>query len=440
MGTFAVVVFLGLVLAFAGSARALRRIDVSAPMAFVAAGALLSIALPDLDASAQAKLTLLTEMTLALILFHDAAQVQPRQIDADKGLIVRLLLVGLPLTLGAGWLVGHAVFPGMSGLMLLLLAAAVAPTDAGLGAATVLNPVVPVRVRRMLNVESGLNDGLCTPFVLFALAALAGEEGLRPVESIRAALVDLAVGTLVGVAVGAGAALALGWSRRHGYSSRQTRPLAVLVLPLLAYFGAELAGGNAFVAAFVAGTAFAGSARWLQDEESSLGLTEALADPLGFAVWFAFGLVAVPLLVDHVGWAEVAFAVLALTVLRMVPVALALLGTGLRAPTVAFVGWFGPRGLASVVFALLAAEGLELDADLTRVLTTICLTVLLSVLAHGLSADPLSARYGAWAQRTRPQAELVGSTEPRARASLTRRGHRSPTKQVKDQPDDQPAA
>ena len=440
MGTFAVVVFLGLVLAFAGSARALRRIDVSAPMAFVAAGALLSIALPDLDASAQAKLTLLTEMTLALILFHDAAQVQPRQIDADKGLIVRLLLVGLPLTLGAGWLVGHAVFPGMSGLMLLLLAAAVAPTDAGLGAATVLNPVVPVRVRRMLNVESGLNDGLCTPFVLFAIAALAGEEGLRPVESIRAALVDLAVGTLVGVAVGAGAALALGWSRRHGYSSRQTRPLAVLVLPLLAYFGAELAGGNAFVAAFVAGTAFAGSARWLQDEESSLGLTEALADPLGFAVWFAFGLVAVPLLVDHVGWAEVAFAVLALTVLRMVPVALALLGTGLRAPTVAFVGWFGPRGLASVVFALLAAEGLELDADLTRVLTTICLTVLLSVLAHGLSADPLSARYGAWAQRTRPQAELVGSTEPRARASLTQRGHRSPTKQVKDQPDDQPAA
>jgi len=132
--------------------------------------------------------------------------------------------------------------------------------------------------------------------------------------------------------------------------------------------------------------------------------------------------------------------VLALTVLRMVPVALALLGTGLRAPTVAFVGWFGPRGLASVVFALLAAEGLELDADLTRVLTTICLTVLLSVLAHGLSADPLSARYGAWAQRTRPQAELVGSTEPRARASLTQRGHRSPTKQVKDQPDDQPAA
>ena len=185
--------------------------------------------------------------------------------------------------------------------------------------------------------------------------------------------------------------------------------------------GPSRPGGNAFVAAFVAGTAFAGSARWLEDEESSLELTEALADPLGFAVWCTFGFIAVPLLVEHVGWAEVAFAVLALTLLRMAPVALALLGTGLRPQTVAFVGWFGPRGLASVVFTLLAAEGLDLDDDLVRVISAICLTVLLSVLAHGLSADPLSRRYGAWAQRTRPTQELVGSTEPRSRRSLRQR-------------------
>ena len=136
-------------------------------------------------------------------------------------------------------------------------------------------------------------------------------------------------------------------------------------------------------------------------------------------MWFAFGFIAVPVLVENVGWPEVAFAVLALTVLRMVPVALALLGTGFKAPTVAFVGWFGPRGLASVVFTLLALEGLELDADLTQVVATICLTVLLSVLAHGLSADPLARRYGAWVERTRPAQELGGSTEPRSRRSLT---------------------
>jgi NhaP-type Na+/H+ or K+/H+ antiporter len=426
MGTLAVVIFLVLVFAFAGTARALLRIDVSAPIAFVVAGALFSLALPELGELAQEGLTLLTEMTLALILFHDAAQVRPHQISRDRGPMVRLLLVGLPLTMAAGWLLGWALFPGLPVMMLLLLAAAVTPTDAGLGAATVLNPVVPVRVRRMLNVESGLNDGLCTPFVLFAIAALAGEEGLAPVESIGAALVDLALGTLVGALVGAGAGLALGRSREHGWSSRHTRPLAVLVLPLVAYFVADLSGGNAFVAAFVAGTAFAGAARWLEVEESTLDLTESVADPLGFAVWFAFGFIAVPLLVEHVGWAEVVFAVLALTALRMVPVALALLGTGLRPPTVAFVGWFGPRGLASVVFTLLAAEGLELDADLTRVISAICLTVLLSVLAHGMSADPLARRYGAWVERTRPEQELLGAVEPRSRRSLSHRSRPSP--------------
>src|SRR6478609_1912294 len=418
MGTVAVVIFLVLVFAFAATARALLRIDVSAPMAFVAAGALLSLATPALDEVAKENLTLLTELTLALILFHDAAQVRPRRIAVDRGPMARLLLVGLPLTMAAGWLLGVAVFPDVPLMMLLLLAAAVAPTDAGLGAATVLNPVVPVRVRRILNVESGLNDGLCTPFVLFAIAALAGEEGLKPVESAWAALGDLAVGIVVGVVAG----LLLGWSRRYGVSSRHTRLLAALVLPFIAYFGAELAGGNAFVAAFVAGSAFAGRAPWA-DEEETLGLTEAIADPLGFAVWFAFGFIAVPVLVENVGWPEIIFAVLALTLLRMVPVALALIGTGFKAPTVAFVGWFGPRGLASVVFTLLALEGLELDAALTEVVATICLTVLLSVLAHGLSAEPLGKRYGAWVERTRPTQEMAGSTEPRSRRSLSHRGN-----------------
>ena len=198
MGTAAVVTFLVLVFAFATTARGLNRIDVSAPMAFVAAGYVISLVSPALEEVAEESLTLLTELTLALILFHDAAQVRPRRIAADRGLITRLLLVGLPLTIAAGWLLGRFLFPGMPAMLLLLLAASVAPTDAGLGAATVLNPVVPVRVRRMLNVESGLNDGLCTPFVLFAIAALAGEEGLEPVDSIWAALGDLAIGVLVG--------------------------------------------------------------------------------------------------------------------------------------------------------------------------------------------------------------------------------------------------
>ena len=311
-------------------------------------------------------LTLLTELTLALILFHDAAQVRPRQITVDRGPMARLLLVGLPLTMAAGWLLGWAVFPGLPAMMLLLLAAAVAPTDAGLGAATVLNPVVPVRVRRMLNVESGLNDGLCTPFVLFAIAALAGEEGLGPGESIGAALVA---------------------GRRHPRRRRSSAPV-----PGCCSAGhattASAPGTPGPSRCSCCRSSPTSAPSWPGATPSSppssparpspgrplargggvpLGLTEALADPLGFAVWFAFGFIAVPLLLENVGWGELVFAVLALTLLRMVPVALALLGTGLHAPTVAFVGWFGPRGLASVVFTLLAAEGLELDAALTQV-------------------------------------------------------------------------
>ena len=172
---------------------------------------------------------MVAELTLALILFHDAAQVPPRQIEADRGLVLRLLLVGLPLTVPIGFLAARMVFPAMPVMMALLLAAASAPTDACLGAATVLNPVVPVRIRRALNVESGLNDGLITTVVLFAIAAAAGEEGLNAGVSAVQGLFELGVGDAMGAAVGAGGGLLLGWSRRRDLSTPDTRSLGVPV-------------------------------------------------------------------------------------------------------------------------------------------------------------------------------------------------------------------
>jgi NhaP-type Na+/H+ or K+/H+ antiporter len=300
----------------------------------------------------------------------------------------------------------------------LLLAAALAPTDAGLGAATVLNPVVPVRVRRLLNVESGLNDGLATPVVLFAIAAIAGVEGLGVGESVAEAALELVLGVVVGVAVGAGGGALLGWSGSRGLSSGHSRMIGVLALPVLAYFGADLVGVNAFVASFVAGMALAGVLSWDDEESSPTRLTEALSEPLGYAVWLAFGVGVVPLIGSEVGWREVLYAVLALTVMRMVPVALSLLGSRFAWPTVAFVGWFGPRGLASVVFALLAIESLTDDADLRRVVATIGCTVIISVFAHGLSASPLANRYGAWVRRSRRHHESAPASEPRPRTSM----------------------
>ncbi len=425
--TVAVVLFSVLVLSFVALSQGLRGLYVTAPIAFVAAGAAVSTVAPEPSEASVAPLTVLAEVTLALILFHDAAQVRPHQIRADPGPALRLLFVGLPLTIGLGYLTAHLLWPQIPVMAALLLAAALAPTDAGLGAATVLNPAVPVRVRRLLNVESGLNDGLATPVVLFAIAAIAGVEGRGPTETLGAAATSLALGVLVGAGVGLGGAALLRWSMRRGLSDLRSHALGVLSLPVTAYFGTELAGGNAFVASFVAGTAYAGVAALAAHETSSLALTEALSEPLGFAVWLAFGYAAMPLVIDHLDWRTVTYALLSLTVLRMGPVALALVGSGFRPATVAFVGWFGPRGLASVVFALLTVEALDVDASLQQVLATISLTVLLSVVAHGLSADPLALRYGAWVARRRAPQESAPAAEPHPRSTMMHRARRTPT-------------
>jgi NhaP-type Na+/H+ or K+/H+ antiporter len=414
----ALLLFVLLVLAFSLTSASLNRWLVTAPLAFVSVGAVVGLILGPVEAEALFPVKPLAEITLVLILFHDAAQVRPREVDAERKEVSRLLLIGFPLTLLVGFFAARILFPDLTWAWALLLAAALAPTDAGLGAATVLNPVVPTKVRRMLNVESGVNDGLVTPVVLFAIAVLAGAEGRGPGITIIDALLELAIGTGVGVVIGGGGGWLLGRSRDRRWSSTASRALGTLTLPLLAYGGALLLSGNGFVAAFVSGTAFAGAARWIHQEESALELAESFANPLGYAVWLIFGLAAVPFLLQHLGWVELLYAVLALTAFRMGPVWLSLQGSGLKPRTVAFVGWFGPRGLASIVFALIALESLNLDDSRRTVLVTISMTVLLSVVAHGVTAEPFARRYGAWVARTRPSVELDETAEPRSRGGL----------------------
>jgi NhaP-type Na+/H+ or K+/H+ antiporter len=416
----AFVVFGFLVLGFALVSRGLDRVLVTAPLAFVALGSVIGFAIGPIGGEQVLGIKVIAEITLVLILFHDAATVRPRDVRSDKGAISRLLLIGFPLTVLLGWAFALWVFPQFSAMFALLLAASLAPTDAGLGAPTVLNPVVPVRVRRLLNVESGLNDGLATPLVLFAIAAVAGSEGLMADAPLIDALVELFLGVVVGALLGILGGLLIGKSRARGLSSLDGRQLAVLMIPLLSYGCAVIVSGNGYVAAFISGMAFAGAAKWYADEHSALELTEQLANPLGYAVWLVFGIAAVPLVWNTVGWREVVFALLALTVMRMVPTAIALFGTRLRLQTVVFVGWFGPRGLASIVFALIALETLEEDASLEILLATISLTVVLSVVAHGVSAAPLAERYGAWVQRERPTEEMKEAVEPRSRDSRLR--------------------
>jgi sodium/hydrogen antiporter len=417
----AIAVFGGAVMVYVLFSGVLDRCHISAPMVFVVVGVVLGAVLahsPD-----HALVRGLAELTLALLLFHDAAQVRPHQLRGDVGVCLRLLLVALPLTIAAGFLLARVAFSGTSAWLALLLAAALAPTDAGLGAATVLNPVVPVRVRRVLNVESGLNDGLATPIVLFALAA-SGPEGQQ--QATGTAVRDVAVGAALGIAVGATAGYALSWARHAEYLERGLAPIGAVAVPLLCYYGAVAMDGNGFVAAFVAGVAFAPGATVRSAEATGqdlLQLAASVGTLLEYAVWCLFGVILVAHLGDIATWSGLVFALLSLTVLRMIPVAIVLLGTGFARPTRLFVGWFGPRGLASVVFALIAVEEYPDNGDVARVTGTIALTVLLSVVLHGITADLGAARYGAWAVRTHPTAELGAALAP-ATGRGTRRQRR----------------
>jgi NhaP-type Na+/H+ or K+/H+ antiporter len=365
----------------------------------------------------------IAEIALALILFHDAAQVRPRQIRSDAGACARLLLIGLPLTIVLGVVAAQWVMPGVTIWLALLLAATLAPTDAGLGAPTVLNPVVPVRIRRILNVESGLNDGLATPVVLFAITAAAdldnGSVGVG--SAIGAALVELAGGLVVGVLLGAGCGRLLAFADRRAQLATELLTVATLAIPVAAYYGSIALHLNGFVAAFISGTAFAAAftrptARQpvvaADAAEEPLQLAAWVSTALGYAVWALFGVIGVAQLFLMLSWPGVVFGVLSLTVLRMLPVAIALLGSRFTPRTVLFIGWFGPRGLASVIFALIAVEELGVTDETRTIIGAITVTVLLSVILHGVTAAPGADRYGRWVRAAQPAEELKSSVTP----------------------------
>ena len=379
----------------------LERWDVSAPIAFVLLGLAVThgpITLIHVNLHSST-IRSLAEVTLALVLFADASRVNVRALRADAALPARLLGIGLPLTIGAGAGAAALLFGGSGLWVAAAVGAIVAPTDAALGATIMGDKRVPSGVRRLLNVESGLNDGIATPFVNLFIAGAVSAEAVSGVHPGTAAL-ELLGGAGLGIAVGVLGATLLALAGRHGWSAAGFRPISVVALALFAYAASVTAGTNGFIAAFVAGMAFGTVDR--QQGEVDLRFTEESGTLLSLLVWFMFGAAMLGPGLADVGWREVVFALLALTVLRMVPVALSLTGSGLDWATVAFVGWFGPRGLASVVFGLIAVDSLA-PAQSKVVLGAVTLTVALSVLLHGVSASPLARLYGARAQGLHPE-------------------------------------
>jgi len=337
----------------------------------------------------------LAELTLVLVLFTDATRIDLTCLRRERALPLRLLALGLPLSILFGTAVAIWLFPSISVAEAALLATILAPTDAALGQAVVSNARVPIRIRQTLNVESGLNDGIALPLVL-VLASLAGalEEGGDVAYWIQFALLAVTLGPAVGAGIGWLGGRLISLSIERKWMSPPFQRIAALGLSLLAFGGAELIGGNGFIAAFVAGLILGNTARDVCPCLYDFG--EAEGQLLALLVFLIFGAALVPDALAHVGFAEVGYALLSLTLIRLLAVAVSLLGSGLRAPSVAFLGWFGPRGLASILFILLVVEPGRLESA-TLLETVVVLTVLLSTVLHGITAYPFAARYADYA-------------------------------------------
>ena len=389
------VIFLLFVVLYAAVAIWLGQRSITMPMFFLALGALTSanaLGWINISMSSEAVKTLV-EVTLALLLFADSSTLKLHQLQEDAGLPARLLGIGLPLTIFLGGLLVYWIFPGEGIGFALLIGAILAPTDAALGLPIFNNERVPVRIRRALNVESGLNDGIATPFVLLFTGLAVAEVTQSLSAWLTTAVFEIGMAGLVGAVLGTLGGWLLSTAMKRSLTSRATEQLGTFALALATYFGSIALGGNGFIAAFVAGIVFGAVTRdhFAQPTE----LTENNGSFLSLIVWTIFGAILVPIaLSGTTDLRPIVYAVLSLTVIRMISVALALRGARLRRDTVLLMGWFGPRGLASVVFTLLAFlsfEEAQRSSDTLVVVAT--WTILLSVLAHGLSAGPLSTWY-----------------------------------------------
>jgi len=340
-----------------------------------------------LNADAE-QIRLLAELTLALVLFTDAANSNLGVLRAHASLPARLLLIGLPLTLLLGFGVGVVVFDGLPLLELAILATMLAPTDAALGKAVVTNESVPPGIREGLNQESGLNDGICVP-VLLLLLAVAAQSGGHGVSRMALDLIagQIGVGVVVGLALTAVAAWLFKQFNQLGWISDSWRQLSVPAIAVSCLAVAQWLGGSGFIAAFTGGLLFG----WLAkaSKHTLLLAAEGTSDTLALITWVVFGAVVIARALDHITWPIVLYAGLSLTLIRMLPVFLALAGLGLSTKEKLFIGWFGPRGLASIVFGVMVLDA-HLPDGYTLVATVVC-TILISIVAHGLSASPLAA-------------------------------------------------
>jgi NhaP-type Na+/H+ or K+/H+ antiporter len=342
----------------------------------------------------------LAEVTLALVLFTDAAGADIGVLKKNRGLPLRLLLIGLPLTILLGFGVGVLLVDSLSLFALALLATMLAPTDAALGKAVVTNQAVPDEVRQGLNVESGLNDGICVP-VLFVFLALAldqtGDAGPWHL-AVKLVAEEIGIGLVVGLGLTFVGAKLLKLARARNWITPTWIQIPVVAMALASFAIAQTLGGSGFIASFSGGLLFGILTKDLREE--FLLAAEGTGDTLALVTWVIFGAAVVGQAVGHFSWLILLYAILSLTLIRMLPVFLSLTGSGIDTEGKLFIGWFGPRGLASIVFAVIVVNS-ELANTGPLAMTVVC-TIALSIIFHGITANPWAKAYGERRRQAQP--------------------------------------
>jgi NhaP-type Na+/H+ or K+/H+ antiporter len=381
-------VFVFLFSIFAGR---IERSFISGPMIFVFSGILMGpMFLGWFSGEGQrSMLRLLADVTLSLFLFTDAANANLSVLKRRFGIPSRMLLIGLPGVIVLGFLLALVTFDTLTVYEAALLGTMLAATDAALGKPVFTHPSVPAQLREGLNVESGLNDGLCVPilFVFIALE-LGSEYGSGGGLIIRLLAQELGIGLLVGGAVAVVGAWLIQVCERAGWVSKLWLQVSAIALAIACYAIAQSLHGSGYIAAFTGGMAF-GYITEKQAHELTF-TAEAEGQTFALLTWFLFGSAITKEIVGQFSWEIVAYALLSLTLVRMLPIYLCLAGTGEPIRNRLFLGWFGPRGLASIVFAVIVLDN-ELEGAPFIALIVIC-TVLFSLVLHGITSNPIASR------------------------------------------------
>ena len=391
MGTTFIICAAGALFVYGLLSKRLASTPISGPMVFVAlglgahaVGILEPIRVIDSGASG------VLELTLALLLFTDATKIQVRSWTFDMDLPTRLLTIGMPLTIVLGAFGAMLIFPSIGLISALIAATILAPTDAALGNAVITNKRVPIQIREALGIESGLNDGIALPILLFLLTLGEAAEG---VGLWRLFFEEIGIGLLVGIGLGAGAGFAIRFAVNKAWIAHSWVRISLVAVAFFIFLVADDMGGSGFIAAYVGGSTFGRIVEPVEPTSGAFG--EDLGTILAMIAFLIFGAYILGPNLDFFTGRNLIYGILSLTAIRMIPVAISMIGTELRPPTVAYLGWFGPRGLASIIFAGVLVEETSLS-DSELIVAVVVVTVTLSVLLHGMTAPWGAERYATW--------------------------------------------